>query len=548
MSMRHQGHRRVLVSLLVLLLGFAAPCPARAAGKEMVIGFLGDATSLNPLVATDGQSYIAEWPMFDSLLELDQNLNVRPLLAESWEVSRDGLTYTFKLKKGVRWHDGKPFTARDVAFTFYAVLDPKVTTPHRAYFDALVGFPELTNKDNPKRPEDLAQKPIDVLDDYTVRFRLRYPYGAFLAVLVNPRAGIIPEHLLKGVDLNTAEFNRKPVGTGPFRFVEWRRGERLVMEANAQYHGGRPALDRLIYRVIPDAVVLLQELRAGGVDFIESPPLTEVARLKQTQGLRVLVADNTSYNYLGYRQDLPPFDDMRVRRAFYHAVDAGTLVRQVLQGYAAPATGQFPPSSWAFDPSVKGYPFDPARAKALLAEAGWKPGPDGVLVKDGKRLSFSLRHDQANQAVKDTAVVLQEYLKNVGAEARLEPLDWPTFVKKLFASDFEAICVGWTNFHDPDPFAYTIWHSSQWKGRNFAHYKNPKVDEVLEAARRAGSQAERKRHYAEFSKLLMADAPYVFLYFPQQVYVTRQGYEGLVPIPTYGGIYQSLKSVRWTGR
>lgn len=546
--MRHQGHRRVLVSLLVVLLGFAAPCPARAAGKEMVIGFLGDATSLNPLVATDGQSYIAEWPMFDSLLELDQNLNVRPLLAESWEVSRDGLTYTFKLKKGVRWHDGKPFTARDVAFTFYAVLDPKVTTPHRAYFDALVGFPELTNKDNPKRPEDLAQKPIDVLDDYTVRFRLRYPYGAFLAVLVNPRAGIIPEHLLKGVDLNTAEFNRKPVGTGPFRFVEWRRGERLVMEANAQYHGGRPALDRLIYRVIPDAVVLLQELRAGGVDFIESPPLTEVARLKQTQGLRVLVADNTSYNYLGYRQDLPPFDDMRVRRAFYHAVDAGTLVRQVLQGYAAPATGQFPPSSWAFDPSVKGYPFDPARAKALLAEAGWKPGPDGVLVKDGKRLSFSLRHDQANQAVKDTAVVLQEYLKNVGAEARLEPLDWPTFVKKLFASDFEAICVGWTNFHDPDPFAYTIWHSSQWKGRNFAHYKNPKVDEVLEAARRAGSQAERKRHYAEFSKLLMADAPYVFLYFPQQVYVTRQGYEGLVPIPTYGGIYQSLKSVRWTGR
>jgi len=548
MSMRHQGHRRVLVSLLVVLLGFAAPCPARAAGKEMVIGFLGDATSLNPLVATDGQSYIAEWPMFDSLLELDQNLNVRPLLAESWEVSRDGLTYTFKLKKGVRWHDGKPFTARDVAFTFYAVLDPKVTTPHRAYFDALVGFPELTNKDNPKRPEDLAQKPIDVLDDYTVRFHLRYPYGAFLAVLVNPRAGIIPEHLLKGVDLNTAEFNRKPVGTGPFRFVEWRRGERLVMEANAQYHGGRPALDRLIYRVIPDAVVLLQELRAGGVDFIESPPLTEVARLKQTQGLRVLVADNTSYNYLGYRQDLPPFDDMRVRRAFYHAVDAGTLVRQVLQGYAAPATGQFPPSSWAFDPSVKGYPFDPARAKALLAEAGWKPGPDGVLVKDGKRLSFSLRHDQANQAVKDTAVVLQEYLKNVGAEARLEPLDWPTFVKKLFASDFEAICVGWTNFHDPDPFAYTIWHSSQWKGRNFAHYKNPKVDEVLEAARRAGSQAERKRHYAEFSKLLMADAPYVFLYFPQQVYVTRQGYEGLVPIPTYGGIYQSLKSVRWTGR
>src|SRR2546425_6536914 len=272
MSMRHQGHRRVLVSLLVVLLGFAAPCPARAAGKEMVIGFLGDATSLNPLVATDGQSYIAEWPMFDSLLELDQNLNVRPLLAESWEVSRDGLTYTFKLRKGVRWHDGKPFTARDVAFTFYAVLDPKVTTPHRAYFDALVGFPELTNKDNPKRPEDLAQKPIDVLDDHTVRFRLRYPYGAFLAVLVNPRAGIIPEHLLKGVDLNTAEFNRKPVGTGPFKFVEWRRGERLVMGANEQYHGGGAPPRPPVFPVIPPPPRPPHGARPGGARLFQDPP------------------------------------------------------------------------------------------------------------------------------------------------------------------------------------------------------------------------------------------------------------------------------------
>src|SRR5437867_5366795 len=231
--------------------------PARglAAGKDFVIGLSGDATSLNPVIATDSMSYIAEWPIFDSLLELDQTLNVRPLLAESWEMSKDRLSYTFHLKKGVKWHDGKPFTARDVAFTFYSVLDTKVTTPHRAYFDALVGFPELTAKENPKRPEELAVRPIEVVDDHTVRFRLRYPSGSFLAVLVNPRAGIVPEHLLKGADLNTAEFNRKPVGTGPFKFVEWRRGERLVMEANDQYHAGRPALDRLVFRIIPDSEI-----------------------------------------------------------------------------------------------------------------------------------------------------------------------------------------------------------------------------------------------------------------------------------------------------
>jgi peptide/nickel transport system substrate-binding protein len=542
---------RIAVSILLSLgfaLGHGTPPDAAAAGKDFVIGYLGDATSLNPVIATDGQSYIAEWPIFDSLVELDEKLGVKPLLAESWEVSRDGLTYTFKLKKGVKWHDGKPFTAKDVAFTFYSVLDPKVTTPHRGYFDALVGFPELTNKDNPKKPEELAQKPIEVIDDHTIRFRLRYPYGAFLAVLVNPRAGIVPEHMLRGQDLNTAEFNRKPIGTGPFRFVEWKRGERLVLEANPDYHAGRPALDRLIYRVIPDAVVLLQELRAGGVDFIERPPLTEVGRLKQTPGLKVITADNTLYTYFGFRQDLAPFDDLNVRRALYHAIDVPAIVREVLQGYGVVATGQFAPSSWAFDPSVKPYPYDPNRAKALFAEAGWKPGPDGVLMKDGKRLSFSLRHDQADQTVKDTAIIIQEFLKKVGVEARIEPLDWPTFVKKLFASDFEGIVVGWTNFHDPDPFAYSIWHSGQWKARNFAHYKNPRADAALEAGRRTADQAERKKHYAEFSKILMEDAPYVFLYYQQQVYVTRQAYDGFVPVPAFGGIYQSLKAVKLTGR
>lgn len=540
--------RSILITALALLMGWLHPAVGHAGGKDMIIGLSGEATSLNPVVATDSMSYIVEWPIFDSLLELDQSLNVRPLLAESWEVSKDGLTYTFKLKKGVKWHDGAPFTARDVAFTYYSVLNPKVTTPHRAYFDALAGFPELTAKDNPKRPEELALRPIEVLDDYTVRFHLRYPSGSFLAVLVNPRAGIIPEHLLKNADLNTAEFNRKPVGTGPFKFVEWRRGERIVMEANNQYHAGRPALDRLIFRIIPDSVVLLEDLRAGGVDFIENPPLTDVARLKQTPGLKVLTADNTSYTYFGWREDLEPFSDIRVRRALNHAIDIPSIVRETLQGYAAISTGQFPPASWAFDSSVKPYPYDPNRAKALLAEAGFKPGPDGILLKDGKRFSFSIRHDQADQRVKDTAVIIQEYLKRVGVEARLEPLDWPTFVKKLFASDFEGIVVGWTNHHDPDPFAYTIWHSSQWKGRNFAHYKNPRVDELLEKARRTAVVAERRRFYGEFSKVLMEDAPYVFLYFPQQVYVTRQGYEGFVPIPTYAGIYQSFKSVRWTGK
>ena len=297
--------------------------------------------------------------MFDSLLELDASLNVKPLLAESWEVCKDGLTYTFKLKKGVTWHDGKPFTARDVAFTFYSVLDPKVTTPHRAYFDALVGFPELTAKENPKRPEDLAARPIEVVDDHTVRFHLRYPSGSFLAVLVNPRAGIVPEHLLKGADLNTADFNRKPVGTGPFKFVEWRRGERIVMEANERYHGGRPALNRLIFRIIPDAVVLLQELRSGGVDFIENPPLTEMARLKQTAGLKCPRRRQHVLHLLRLapgrgalqRHPRPPRDVSRHRRP-EHRQGGAAGVRGALQRTV-------PAGELGLRPQRKPYAYDP---------------------------------------------------------------------------------------------------------------------------------------------------------------------------------------------
>ena len=176
-------------------------------------------------------------------------------------------------------------------------------------------------------------RPIEVVDDHTVRFRLRYPSGSFLAVLVNPRAGIIPEHLLKGVDLNTADFNRKPVGTGPFKFVEWRRGERIVMEANERYHGGRPALNRLIFRIIPDAVVLLQELRAGRRRLHREPAADrDGAAQADGRACKVLVADNTSYTYFGWRQDVAPFTDLRVRRALNHAIDVPSIVKRGAAG------------------------------------------------------------------------------------------------------------------------------------------------------------------------------------------------------------------------
>lgn len=508
---------------------------------QLVIGFSGDASYLNPVIASDGQSYKAEWPIFDSLVELDKSLKPQPLLAEKWDISPDGKAYTFHLRQDVKWQDGQPFTADDVAFTFYSVLDPKVKSPHQAFFSALVGFKELTDPKNPADSSKLAKKPIEVVDKYTVRFNLEYPYSPFLSILTNPRGGIVPKHLLEGKDLRTADFNQKPVGTGPFKVVEWKKDDRLVLEANKDYFAGKPKIDRIIYRVIPDPVVQMQELRSGGIDMVDMPPLEEVAGLKSDPNYRVFTAATPSYQYFGFRLDREPFSDKRVRQAISYAVDFDGIIKKALLGYATRATGQLPPDSWAYNHNVKTYPYNSDKAKEILAEAGWRPGPDGILQKDGKPFKFTVTGDQANQQVKDSAVIIQEQLAKVGIKMEVKLIDWPTFVKRLFASEFEGILVGWTNHPDPDPFAYTIWHSSQWKGRNFAHYKNPEVDEMLEKARRATSLDERKKYYARFQELLAEDAPYVWGYYPQEIYTVRKQFKGLETIPAQAAIYQSLK-------
>ena len=251
------------------------------------------------------------------------------------------------------------------------------------------GSPSSRTRTIPKKPEELAQKPIEVVDDHTIRFRLRYPSGAFLAVLVNPRAGIVPEHLLKGADLNTAEFNRKPIGTGPFKFVEWRRGERIVMEANDRLPrrpaGARPA--HLPHhprrrRAAPGAAGRRRRLHREPAADRDGAPQAD----GRPQGAR---RRQHVLHLLRLAPGRGALHDIRVRRALYHAIDVPSIVREVLQGYAASRHRAVPAvRAGRSTPSVKPYAYDPARAKALLAEAGWKPGPDGILVQGRQALQL----------------------------------------------------------------------------------------------------------------------------------------------------------------
>ena len=384
---------------------------------------------------------------------------------------------------------------------------------------------------------------MEVLDPHTVRFNLSFPYAAFLGVLTAPRGGIIPKHALQGQDVNTGPFNAKPVGSGAYRVIEWRKGDSVVLEAFDRYYGGRPAIRQLVFRIIPDPVVRTQALRTGGIDMLDDPPIDELDRLKGQY--TIAGAYTPSYEYLGFKLDRAPFNDVRVRQALSYAVDFDAIVHKVLLGYALPATGPIPPTSWAYTPQVKRYQYDPAQAKSLLAEAGFTPGPNGIMQRGGQPLRFGIKGDQGSQSVRDAAVIIQAQLAQAGVQADIALLDWPTFVRQLFASDFEAILVGWTGHPDPDPFNYTIWHSSQWNGRNFAHYKNPEVDRLLEQGRRGRDRAARRAAYVSLQRALADDAPYVWGFYQKEMYVYDTRLRGTTLIPAQAAIYQSLRKASW---
>jgi peptide/nickel transport system substrate-binding protein len=512
---------------------------AQTQGGQIVIGLPWQPVVLNPVVESDGVSYLVNLWVFDSLIRIDRNLQPVPELAESWSASRDGKTWTLKLKRGVTWHDGKPFSAADVEFTLYSILNPRTKTARRDTLAALVGYAELTNAQAPKTPADLPQRPIEVVDPLTIRFHLSRPYAPFLVESLH--LGILPKHLLDGKDLATDEFNSQPVGTGPFKFVSWRRGDRLTFEANPAYHGGRPHLDRVILRVIPDETVLLQELRNGGIDFMERVPREAVTGLQGMPTFKVEFADNVGWSNFVFNMKDPVVSQKAVRQAFAHAIDMRPFIKDVLFGLAKPATGPYPPGQWMYETDVKTYAPDPARARALLDEAGWRPGADGIRAKDGKPPVLRVSTFKGHQVGERLLVYAQEQLKAVGIGMQVEILELAAWLKSMSDGVYQVTMFNHDGSVDPDRYAYGVYHSAG--GRNRARYVNEAVDKAVEDGRATTDQAVRKAAYSRFQKLIAEDIAYWPVYHYQHIYAYRAGFKGFVPSPVPSDVYRSVKGV-----
>lgn len=525
---KHRAALAAAVLLAAVLIGSAprawcqTPATAPASGTSrpadgdwLIVHLSAEPATLNPITATDAYASRINDYIYESLLRRDpETLELVPVLAESWEISDDHLTYTFHLKKNIRWQDGTPFTARDVLFSFQRINDPAVDAAHlRNYY------------------RDIEK--LEVLDDYTLRYHYRIPY--FRALEFCGGIPIVPAHLFQdGRDFNQHPIGRSPVGTGPYRFVRWETGKEIVLERNESYWGERPHLDRIVFKIITDNTVALQVLKKGGLDLMGLRPIQWV---KQTQSkrfqerFRKLKYYLPSYSYIGWNLRKPLFSDRRVRRAMTMLLDRQTILERLLFGLGTVVTGNFYVNSPDYNKAVRPYPYDPARAVALLKEAGWEDHDgDGVLDKDGTPFSFEFLISAGSMFAEQLATILQQNLKEVGIRMSIRKLEWAVFIQKIQSHDFDACTLGWSLSWESDP--YQIWHSSQAdKGSNFVGFRNEEADRIIEEARREFDPEKRRALYHRFHEIIHEEQPYTFLFTTEALVAVDRRFENVKVYP-----------------
>jgi peptide/nickel transport system substrate-binding protein len=512
-----RGLRHAPIALLALV-----PCLAiqgcrsqRSPVDSETVNFLIEATpaNLDPRIGTDAFSAHLDGLMFSSLVAHDEQMNIVPDLAERWETP-NALTYVFHLRSGVKFHDGRALTSADVKFTFDSILTGAVKTPKRGAFRMVAS--------------------IETPDDATVIFRLREPFASFLWNLTRPGVGIVPQG-------SETEMAQHPNGTGPFRFVSMKADEEIVLARNPDYFGDAKAkgtIERIRFRIVPDAIVRALELRKGSADAeINSLTPDMVATLGKEPGIVADVQPGTPLTYVAFNFDDPVLAHREVRQALAYATDRAAIIRYLLRGQARAASSLLPPNHWAFDPDVRQYDFDTARAEELFDAAGFPRGADGVRI----HLTLKTSTDESTRLY---AAVLADEWKRVGVALELKSLEFATFYSDITRGSFQLYTQRWVGGNnDPDMFDY-VFSSKKFPpdGANRGHYRNAQLDALLDQARVEMDREKRRAILGEVQKIVAEDEPYINLWYPDNVCVHRARLTG-IDIPP-GGDYEFLATVR----
>jgi peptide/nickel transport system substrate-binding protein len=464
-------------------------------------------TNLDPRVGIDAYSERIDDLLFDDLLTRDEHLNVQPGLARSWEIP-DPLTYVFHLRPGVRFHDGRPLTSRDVKWTFDSLLQGKIRSTKSAAY-------RLVNQ-------------IDTPDDVTAVFHLKEPFATLLWNLSDGAMGIVPYG-------SGAEMSQHPVGSGPFRFVSAQQDKEVVITRNDDYWGTKARLPSVRFAVVPDATTRALELRKGSADVaINALSPDTVLTLESNSSLQILRAPGTILNYLAFNTRDPILKDARVRQALAYAIDRGTILQYLWRGFAAPAYSILPPQSWAYNGDVPHYEFNPEHARELLEAAGYP-------LVNGSRFHLVMK-TSTEETPRLIAAVLQQQLRDVGIALDIHTYEFATFLADVTHGAFQMYSLRWIGGNeDPDIFEY-VFHSSKFapNGGNRGFYSNPRIDALIDQARKEPDQNTRKQLYAEIQAVLANELPAINLWYLDNVVVSSKRVRGITL--NASGNYDFLKT------
>lgn len=481
-------------------------------GGTVTMPIVGDPT-FNPWYPGVGiESVFPFRVLFDGLTKPGLSGLPAPDLATAWRVSKNGLNWTFDLRHGVTWHDGQPFTAADVVYTFNdVVLNKALAASGSSYF--------------------LAVKNVQAINAYTVAFHLSHPFAALPAYL-GYNAGILPVHIFRGKNpFKLTSFNKgKPIGTGPFEMGTYVPDQSVQLVANPHYWGGKPHLDSLVFKVVPDPNAQIAQALSGELNLMTVDANTAVSRLKSASNLALRAEYVPQFYWIALNQQNPLFTDVRVRQAIEYAMNRPAMISAVAKGYATVANAAISPAlSYYYDPHITQYTYNPAAARKLLAQAGWTMGKNGILTKNGKPFSFVLDAGQKGYLV-PVAELVQSYLKAVGIDVKLNVMEWNASIQKDFVQkNYEAVVNWWVYPDDPDvsPFFTSAAANTE---ENEPGYKDPQLDKLLLAGEETSNLAQRRVDYNKVQLYMSQKLPYIFLWFPDEIQVRTTQLHGLPPL------------------